>query len=583
MNKLLKFSFDKYGYDYDFLVDIHKNKYDDGYVFKDEDVLLLGLERLRKSHSKIVICPDFDMDGISAGAVFYAGLSLLGLDVVLYAPNVDEGYGIRPVDVDRILERWPDVKAVLTCDVGVSCVDAVSYMRSKGLEVFVTDHHLEPEGVKVDANAVVDPSRRDGGCDFTGVCGAYVAYHVVSTYAKLIGNEAVIALVRHLSLFAALGSCGDLMPVVYDTRDVLTKGVKEFNELLDADEIRDYFCCDPWLLPDVYVMLFMNMRRLHFWLLRHNNIKTGDVTDVDFGFTYCPMFNSVKRMGGQMQMLYSLLYANTSDDDFDKLAGWLWDLNMERKTLVNEMFASMTADNSQLYAPYIYVVDCRPGVLGLLAMKVMTATGLPCLVVCESDGLYFGSGRVPAHIGRGVLEFDGVSMEGHEGAFGIVINKDRMSDYYVHVCDSVVKRIRELSSGDISDPRLVVAMGGHGCYDNYDFSIVTADDYDLCFDYAVHIEDFRPFGRGFEEPEWILKFTKSDVLDVRTMGKSNEHLRVELPFNIRMVLFGGTSRYLDIIKYENDPEHVFQFVGRFSINDFNGCRSLQFIASGIVE
>lgn len=588
MNKLLKMSFDRYGYDYNFLTSIHKNKYDNKYLFCDEGAMILRLKAIHDSHKKLVIIPDFDMDGISAGAILYGGFSLLGFDVALFIPDVKKGYGFDETDIDAVLSQYPDVSAIITCDVGISCYRAVAYAKSKNLEVFVTDHHPESLTARVDADLIVNPSRRDSDCDFKGVCGAYVAYHLITTYAAAVNNPAIMNIISHLSLFAALGSCGDLMPVIHDTRDVIKKGLVEFNNLLDADDLESYFKCSLEYLPDVFVALFENIKRLHFWLLRSSNIHVGDITDVDFGFTYCPMFNSVKRMHGNMADLYKLLYVryDWNDETFDMLAGWLWSLNLERKKLVRETFASLIADENQQFAPYIYVTDCIPGVCGLLAMKLMQFTGLPCFTVTDCGDNFVGSGRLPEWFDRDILNYDTVKLDGHANAFGVSIPKNICMDYFRYlerIIPETMKAYFESIAG-AKDSRPVICINGHNCYNGeYDLSIVKPIDYDLCFDYAYEIEKFRPFGRGFIEPEHILKFTKADIEKIRTMGATGDHLRVELPFNIKMVYFGGTSCCFDKLDKCKDPNQIFAFSGRFSINEYNGSQNLQFMVSDFIE
>lgn len=579
MNSLLKLSFERYGYNYDFLKSIHESRYGGKYIFKGEGEILLKLEELRKTKSKVVILPDFDMDGISSGCVLYAGLSLLGFDCAIYAPNTNAGYGFEPKDIDDILARWPDTKAILTCDVGATCFAACRHAEKLGLTMLVTDHHPEAAEKRVAAYAVMDPARYDTDCDFIGICGAYVAYHLVATYAKMIGNEAVSYLIDRLSIFAMLGSCGDLMPVVYDTRNIIANGVKELNALLDAEELSEYFKCDAAALPEAYRAPFDNIRKLHFWLVRNERIAPGDVTDVDIGFTYCPMFNSVKRMGGSMDDLYDLLYHD--HDNISDAAERLWELNAERKALVAEEYARLVSDPEQKYAPYIYLSDCgKPGIFGLLAMKIMQGTGLPCFVLDRNS--LTGSGRVPDVLPREILEFKGVSMQGHSNAFGVSIKPKAIDLYREFVEDSVRSEMARLieAQGEIEDIRPVIAMGAHPCYNGeYDLSVTRIDDYDVLFGYAVEIDRFRPFGKGFEEPEHIFKISRRDIKELRTMGADNSHLRIGLDYNIRMVFFGGASRCLEDIESETDPDRVYKFAGRFSINEYAGSRSLQFMIS----
>lgn len=583
MNKLLKITFDRYGYDGPFLNNILGTEYGGDYLFRDEGGLILALEDIRKSRGKIVVFPDFDMDGISAGAILYAGLSLLGFDAEIYAPDVSKGYGITKRDIDKALKAWPDMRAMITCDVGIDCHSAIAYAKSKGLTAFVTDHHPENPERRVPADFIVDPCRSERDCPFEGVCGAYVAYHVMTTYARLTGNEAIIALMSKLSIFAALGSCGDLMPVIHDTRKAILDGIREFNSLLDHDDAYGYLSCSPESLPDAYAAVFENLRALHYYLLRAGMARPGDVTHTTLGFTYCPMFNSVKRMQGSMTELYALLYTR-NNGRVGELAEWLAGLNKARKALTASEFAKMLdgAYSGHGCEPYLYAVDCVPGICGLLAMKMSEASGMPCIVTCRAGRRYSGSGRVPDGIPRKLLEYPGVEISGHEGAFGISIDAsmfDAYADYLRLALDSFAEASRDAEPSEpVPDPSPVVRIGeGAG---DCDFRVSSLEAYDECFGYAAEIDGLRPFGRGFEEPEHILAFGPEDIMEVRTMGAGNEHLKASLRFNIQMVLFGGTSRYLEDLSHCGDPGRIFRLRGRFSINEYNGSTSLQFVASG---
>ena len=582
MNHLLKMSFDKYGYTYDFLTSIHKSKYDGEYLFQDEDKLILALKDIHDKKQKLVVIPDFDIDGISSGNIFYGGLSLLGFDVELYMPDVNNGYGFDCDDIDKILSLWPDTHAILTCDVGITCNDAIVYAQSKELWVYVTDHHIEKK--RSTADAIVDPSRLDSTSDFIGVCGAYMAYHVMTLYACMTGNVAIKSLMSHLVLFASLGSCGDLMPVIHDTRKVIVDGLAEFNRLLDCETMDEYFMCSADQLPDAYVAAFENLRRFHFWLLRHGYMHPGDVTDVDYGFTYCPIFNSVKRMGESLQNVYDFFHTRYewNDETFDDLAQWFWDLNKERKELVTYEFQRLLEDENQLFAPYVYVSKARPGILGLLAMKLTGVTGLPCMVVQEYENVYSGSGRTPSWFSGALLGFDGVTVDGHEHAFGISIDRSKCMDYVNYLKQTSEAELARLESeasvGEgVLDPRLIVCVDGHISYGDYDFSINDVNDYDVCVDYTYEIAKMRPFGNGFPEPEFLLKFTKKDIESYRLMGLDQSHLRICLSHNIKIVMFGmaGYEKAFDT----NAEDYVYTVSGKFSMNDFNGSTSLQFMVS----
>ncbi len=585
MNRLLNISFKKLGYDYDFLTNIHKNLYDGGFLFEDEGKIVLALKQIRSDGGRIVILPDFDIDGISAGCVLYGGLSLLGFNVVLFDPNTTSGYGIGFADIDRIASLYPDAQAILTCDVGIGARDETVYAQSKEMWVYVTDHHIEKPGRRT-ADAAMDPSRNDSPLAFKGVCGAWVAWHLVRTFAMLEGDAEKLRLVDKLLLFVGLGSCGDMMPMIHDTRDAVKRSVEEFNALLDSEDMADYFGTDPDSLPDAYAAPFENLRKFHFWLIGEGKVRPGNVTDETYSFNYCPLFNSLKRMGGEMARLYEMLYVRYEWNSERRLElfSWLRDLNEERKALTAQLYGQLYGDPRQALAPYIYLVDAPAGILGLLANKIMERTGRPCMVMRPDAGRdgFAGSGRTPGWMDSGsAFDMDGIKKDGHEHSFGIFCLAAKLKDLWASLDAQYLSEQKRIASEGTAgtDPRPVVVLNGHDCYGtDYDFSVNSVDDYDVCMGYAHDIQKFRPFGDGFREPEFVLAFTNKDVQGWRTMGSDKTHLRISLDHNIGAVWFGGAS-FADRLASMADSE-VLRLSGTFGINEFNGSVSLQFMVSG---
>ena len=575
MNRLLRDSFLHKGYTYEYLTDIFRDVYGQNYIFEDEGQLVLALKKIHDAGRHVVVYPDFDMDGISAGCILYAGLSLFGFRVSLFAPRTDRGYGMEPEDVERLVSEFPDASAVITCDVGIAAMDAIARARSHGLEVLVTDHH--PETMRTSASVIVDPSRIGSQAEFKCVCGAYVALHVMRLYADLTGNEAVKALIEKLTLFAGLGSRGDAMPVIHDTRSVVRRSVELFNQLLDCEDVSEFFGCSVEMLPDVYVAPFENLRALHYYMLREGKVQGGDLTEETYDFKYCPLFNSIKRMGSDIRLLYDLLYTrypwerNTERED---LCSWIVENNETRKAAIKQIYESLAQDASQAYAPYIYLADAKPGLLGPLASKFLELTGKPCLVLRPDGDGYSGSGRTPQGFDRtknGAFTFPGVKADGHENAFGAHVPKKLLKD----VRDAMERGFLAMPSGTgVPGEYYVLGMNGRQCLGDYDFSITRPDDFDVCFEYAHEIDRFRPFGQGLEEPEFALAFTPRDVLGSRVMGSSQTHLRLSLDHAITVVWFNGAG-FLEKLSAAR-PEDVFRIAGKFRINRFNGSEYLQF-------
>ncbi len=575
MNRLLRESFLHKGYNYEYLTRIHRDLYAGSYVFQDEDALVLALKRLHDGGKHVVVFPDFDMDGISAGCILYAGLSLFGFHVSLFAPETDRGYGMTPEDIERLVTEFPDADAVLTCDVGIGAMDAVARARSHGLEVLVTDHHIET--MRTSASVIVDPSRIGSNAAFKGVCGAYMAFHAVRLYSELTGNEAVKSLIEKLVLFAGLGSRGDAMPVIHDTRSTVRRSVELFNQLLDCQDVSEFFGCDLALLPDVYAAPFENLRALHFHMLRSGKVQAGDVTEEVYDFKYCPLFNSIKRMGSDIRLLYDLLYTRfpwERNGEREDLFQWLIENNETRKEAIKVLYENLVSDTRQAYAPYIYLVDAKPGLLGPLASKLLDLNGKPCLVMRPDGNGYSGSGRTPGTFERtknGCFAIPGVTADGHENAFGVHVPKKQLGA----VRDAMEQGFLNMPAvSGSSGGYYTVGMNGRACLGNYDFSVCRPDDFDLCFEYAHEIDRMRPFGEGLEEPEFALLFTPRDVMGRKLMGANQTHLRLSLDHMITVVWFGG-AEFLSRLDGAGSDE-VFRLAGKFRINRFNDSEYLQF-------
>ena len=165
---LIEKTFENRGYSDEFLLSIEAGSQN---PMKDADRLCAKLNEIRKQNLRITMLSDFDMDGICAGVIGYAGLAGLGFNVSLFIPDPTDGYGFTPRTIGKLMAAYPDTQAILTGDVGVTCFDGVSAARSFGVRMLVTDHHNpeyeeHDEGVAVllpSAEAVVDPMRLDDG------------------------------------------------------------------------------------------------------------------------------------------------------------------------------------------------------------------------------------------------------------------------------------------------------------------------------------------------------------------------------------------------------------------------------------
>lgn len=509
MNRLIETTFRNRGYSADFLREIDNAEYG---VLKDIDKLAVRLKEIHDDGLVMTIFPDFDMDGIASGTLGFAGFSELGFNVNLFIPNPKEGYGISADSVRDLLQQYPDTNVIITCDTGITAADAAKYCRSAGVELIVTDHHIQSQ--VIDASIIVDPMRADEVYEHPDICGAFVLYQVLQHYADLYCNSFTRDQIRRLRVFAGIGTISDTMPVLYANRQVVKDAIM-ICRLIYGDGTA----------ASVSNITGSNIYRKAFWGLYdflkvcedYDIIKDENSIDEDFfGYYLAPIFNSPKRMDGDMSKAFGAFFAN----DSRKNADYLYNLNVERKEYVNRECNAMRS-HDQPYAPYLYFTTAKAGVLGLLATKCLTPYAPVFVAVDEGENAdgprYHGSGRSPewypclSRLG-GVI-----SIAGHEHAFGWSCNTEAELAHFIEVLKQDIQDVLPTVQTQEIVPDFIIST---------DWSKDTGIDIALFDEYLNEIDRYRPFGKGFPAPYVEFMFSNNDVVEWKQIGKAKEHLKI---------------------------------------------------------
>ena len=569
LNRLFKLMLERRGMTYE---DLYEMDNPEHAVLKDCDVLCERLYKARVSNEKIVILPDFDMDGIMSGVVGYAGLSELGFNVELYIPDSKDGYGFNEDVVDKILRLHPGVNIILTCDNGISCVRGVRHAIMRGVTVLVTDHHVEKADTTVLglAEVVVNPCRIDDDYEHKKICGAYVLWQVLDYYANHYADAHAVDQIARLRVFAGVGTISDMMIMKYENRELVRDAINLCRMCFTGGSwlgIDNSWFVDSLTGSPAYVAAF---RGLHYALLgfRDNrSINTvDDIDEVFFGFTLAPTFNSVKRMDEDLADAFGVFMDCTTVDDYtvakvNNRVKKLIEINERRKVLVHEKFDEIREAGS-MYAPYIYFCNASGGLLGLLANQMKGFTGGPCVIVRQlEDGTYTGSGRSPEwyhFVSR--VSAAGFAAAGHEAAFGITFK-----DIYEiqRLYEFLVADINALLSGAIIEEKVCDFEIGQGKD--------TGVDIPLFIEFLETVERFGPYGEGFERP--YIKYTfPRESCQIDTIGKQNQHLRITCERGLRVLCWNQAYAYDDLMQRD-----MIEVTGNLDINEFNGTRSVQFV------
>lgn len=615
----------------------------------DVDKMADELDTIYKNKEKIVILPDFDMDGVMSGVVLHAGLSEMGFDSELFIPSSTQGYGFGPSDIDRLIQEHVGVKAVITCDVGISAFAGIQRAKEMGLKVLVTDHHV-PQAGYLEADVAVNPNRADDTYANKAICGAHVAWQVLDYYVRHKREDWVLTQnIEHLRVFAGIGTVSDMMTLVHENRQLVNDSVTISRLLLGYDNETGKVSIEAPVVPqffrnlyansDVYKRAFLGLSRFYYHYARQEKARIltkRDITSIFYGFYVAPVFNALKRLGGDMWHAFGVFFDTAQEQQ--KHIDVLFETNERRKELVEDYMNTLRtecANGQQPLAPYIYTSKAPAGIVGLLATRLIGESGVPTLVLSgnDMDG-YHGSGRSPewypfnsytsyynlelladkykmpiediatllnqADAGFDPSLSDAENAEimklkaeaeaqavvkyarsknakqyfvaGHEGAFGFGAKSFKHLVAFKEHLEEHVESVRR---------DYVAKYGEQDVEADVRLSLLGDGDMGLDLDTLYHfmkdLQYIEPFGAGWAEPLVSLKFKGSDV-KATIVGADGTHVRLVFPeHNGFVTMVWSAADVVETIKSDS----IVEVTGHLSWNFFNDRWSVNLIGNEI--
>lgn len=350
---------------------------------------------------KIAVYGDYDCDGVTATALLYNYLTSRNADCIYYIPDrFNEGYGMNEEAVKKLYNEG--VKLIITVDNGISAIKEIQLAKSLGMDVVVTDHHL-PGDVLPNADAVVDPHRKDCPSSFKEICGAEVAFRLIC----VMENKEPEELLPYFADILSLAVLGDIMPLTAENRSIVKYGVEKLKTA-----------------PATGLSALMSVAGLEK--------KSLDATKI--AFTLTPRINASGRMGDakravelliSQNMMAALGIANEIDSDNSLRQ------QTEKKILaeVQKQIEDKGYENQRVIVCSGY--DWHAGVIGIVAARVAERYSKPAIMITvDSDGLAHGSGRGV----EGFSLFDAINQckelltkfGGHEQAAGISLREENI-------------------------------------------------------------------------------------------------------------------------------------------------------------
>lgn len=442
-------------------------------LFPDMERACLRVSRAIAQKEKILVYGDYDADGITSTALLVLFLKKIGADCSYIIPDrLSEGYGMSEALFSRILGKKPSL--VITVDCGVANIDEVASLNRSGIDVIITDHH-EVKPVLPAACAVLNAKRADSLYPFSQLSGVGVALKLVQALCAELAPLTRLEDWRAYLDLAALGTIADVVPILDENRLLVKEGMILLTQMKRA-----------------------GVRALY--AVSHQNDQKMTTTSVSF--LLIPRINAAGRMGDASRAVELLM--TDDEEEAERLAETLSQENTRRQEIELAIFDEAVAllENPEEGTPVVHAQtgpilvcgkDWHPGVIGIVASRLVSRYNRPAIVFTEASGqpgTLKGSAR--ACEGYNILEAILFAQEfteqfgGHPKAAGISVSVKQFAQF--------AKCLEDYELQNTDEP--------------YEPS-VEVDAYlaagDLTLETCREIAELAPFGEGNREPRFLAR------------------------------------------------------------------------------
>ncbi len=508
------------------LEDLH-----DPMLLPDCEAAVREILRAKELGETVYVHGDYDVDGVTSAAIFSRSLSKLGLNVISHVPHrIREGYGIHEFAIEHAKSMGAGL--FLTCDCGTTANEMIEMARATGMRVVVTDHH-QVQGGLPDADAVVNPHRRDSSYPFPELSGAGVAFKVAQATAEACGVSKESFQRAFLDL-AALGTLADIVPLTGENRILVTHGLARLSET-----------------KKVGLRALMEVAGIQ---------RGATLTSFDVGFKLGPRINAAGRVDDADVALRLLLTDDPSEAR--ELAKTLDSHNQERRRAQQETMEHAQELVERTWSPerrliFVWAEDWPRGVVGIVAGKLAEAYSRPALVASMDAVTRFahGSGRsIPGFSLFEMLEANSQLFEscgGHEAAVGFQIDAGRLEE--------AAEALEAFASKVIRDEDLVPTFEADA----------RIRPMDITLELAKSIGSLAPFGVGNPEP--LFAIFSTGIESWRAVGNGQHaQFRLGAAPNVKGIGFGFAERFSKL-----EPGQPVDLLVNMDTDRFNGNESPQ--------
>lgn len=360
------------------------------------------------NREKILICGDYDVDGITGTSLLLLALVELGASVNFFLPHrVYDGYGLSAKVIQKA--KQAQYKLVITVDNGTCAFDALKKAQELNIDVIVTDHH-QPKEMPIGMLYLINPHQEECQYPFKELAGVGVAFKLITLIYSILKKK----IPQKIYELYMIGTIADLVPLVNENRYWVKYALQNINK----------------------------EGSLAVSLLKQNaNMQENKIiSSTDIAFGIAPQLNALGRLSDPRNGV--LFFINQDYDQMAKISKQLYTLNEERKKTERILSEQLLLEiKNDLIHPHesgciIKASKQFPaGIIGLIATKVNQYYAVPSCIFTENDeGILKGSCRtIPAcNIFNILASIDPqiiISFGGHKAAAGVSIHKKHLSEF----------------------------------------------------------------------------------------------------------------------------------------------------------
>lgn len=525
--------------DIDMYLNGNLNDIHNPHSMKDADKFVDIITKKIEEHKPVRIIGDYDIDGICSIYILFCGLKAAGADVDYVVPHrINDGYGINEHLIDNAINEGIDT--IVTCDNGIAAYNQVRYAKDNGITMIVTDHHDVPFEIKDDkkvyiippADAVINPKQADCDYPFKLLCGAGVAYKLISLLYDRLGFDKK-ELEDYIE-FMAIATVGDIVDLIDENRIVVKYGLKHIAHTKNT-----------------------GLRAL----IEECQLDINNISSYHIGFVIGPCLNASGRLDTARQAIELMLCKD--NEKAHNMAKELIALNNERKSMTEQetQKAIELVENTGLLKDrvlVIYLKDCHESIAGIIAGRIKERYYRPTFVITNAEDGAKGSGR---------------SIEGYNMYEEINKCKNVLTKYGGHPMAAGLS----LAISDIDIFRKM--LNDNAILTDEDLIPKMWIDVPMPVSYANirlvnQLKLLEPFGKGNEKP--VFADRNLYVKTASVIGKNKNVLRCQLETEdgtyVPAVQFGINN--IDDIPRAGMRISIIYYP---DINTFNGIMSLQII------